>query len=195
MRSPERATRRFDAVVLAGGEGRRLGGTDKASLTVGDTTLLDTVLAAVADADQIVCVGPPRTTSATVTWTREEPPGGGPVAGLSAGLAGVRAPLTVVLAVDLPFVSRSVVRRLVEEWPPGGSVLVADEGGRTQPFLGVYDTIALRERLRTLGNPAGAPMRDVLEGLTYTVLHLPAVAFDCDTWKDVEHARRAQGGV
>ncbi|NJP68904.1 NTP transferase domain-containing protein, partial [Streptomyces spiramenti] len=36
----------FDAVVLAGGAGRRLGGADKAAVRVGGRTLLDRVLTA-----------------------------------------------------------------------------------------------------------------------------------------------------
>src|SRR4051812_33904528 len=35
----------YDAIVLAGGGGRRLGGVDKATLEVGGRTLLDRVLA------------------------------------------------------------------------------------------------------------------------------------------------------
>ena len=76
----------FDAVVLAGGSGRRLGGVDKAALEVAGATLLDRVLLASAGAGRTVVVGPPRRTVRDVIWTLEDPPAGGPLAGLEAGL-------------------------------------------------------------------------------------------------------------
>src|SRR5680860_874839 len=42
-----------DAIVVAGGRGTRLGGADKASITVGARTLLERALAAVADAERV----------------------------------------------------------------------------------------------------------------------------------------------
>ncbi|NKI41053.1 DUF6457 domain-containing protein [Streptomyces physcomitrii] len=79
-------TPRFDAVVLAGGGARRLGGADKPGLRVGGRRLLDRVLTACAAAERTVVVAAPRATVRPVRWTREEPPGSGPVAALAAGL-------------------------------------------------------------------------------------------------------------
>ena len=76
----------FDVVVLAGGTGRRLGGVDKGGLVVGGAALLDRVLQASAAARHTVVVGEPRATGRVVHWAREDPPGGGPLAGLAAGL-------------------------------------------------------------------------------------------------------------
>ncbi|BBA98779.1 putative molybdopterin-guanine dinucleotide biosynthesis protein [Actinacidiphila reveromycinica] len=85
-------TTRYDAVVPAGGAARRLGGTDKPALTVGGRQLLDRVLAACAAAGETVVVGPRRPTARPVRWAREEPPGGGPVPALAAGLAVLAEP-------------------------------------------------------------------------------------------------------
>ena len=49
----------FDAILLAGG-GARLGGADKPGLEVGEISLLDRVVAAVAGTARIVVVGPER---------------------------------------------------------------------------------------------------------------------------------------
>ncbi|MCW2606336.1 MAG: molybdopterin-guanine dinucleotide biosynthesis protein, partial [Frankiales bacterium] len=67
----------YDAVVLAGGSGRRLGGVDKPGLLVDGTSLLDRVLGAVARAGTVVVVGPERPAARPVVWAREDPPGGG----------------------------------------------------------------------------------------------------------------------
>ncbi len=115
-------TTSYDAVVPAGGAARRLGGADKPALTVGGQRLLDRVLAACAGARATVVVGPRRPTVRPVRWTREAPAGGGPLPALAAGLAALRtadaalgaAPAVVlVLAADLPFLTRTAVDALL----------------------------------------------------------------------------------
>lgn len=79
-------TTAYDAIVLAGGSARRLGGADKPGVRVGGRALLDRVLAGCRDAGRTVVVATPRATARPVEWTREAPPGGGPVAALDAGM-------------------------------------------------------------------------------------------------------------
>src|SRR4051794_8978521 len=92
------------AVILTGGTATRLGGLDKASLELADRSLLDHALAAVAGADEVVVVGPRAPAPAGVRFTREEPPGGGPLAGIAAGVSALTPGhrRVVVLAVDMP---------------------------------------------------------------------------------------------
>ncbi|MEU4086973.1 NTP transferase domain-containing protein, partial [Streptomyces aureus] len=104
----------YDAVVLAGGAARRLGGEDKPGVRVGGRTLLDRVLAACADAGRTVVVAEPRATARSVEWAREDPPGGGPVAALDAGLRRTAAPYVLVLSADLPFLEEKTVQRLLD---------------------------------------------------------------------------------
>lgn len=207
----ERA-QRYDALILAGGAGRRLGGADKALLDVGGRTLLERVLAAVAEADRVVCVGPVRATNQMVTWCREEPPGGGPVAALSAGLeslsastgaalstgagAGASSALSppevvVVLAVDLPFVDVEAVSALVQAIGDLDGAVAVDGTGRAQPLLAAYRRAALDARLRLIGRPGGARVWDLVAGLRLRDVPLTAAAEDCDTVEAL-HAARAQ---
>ncbi|WP_431922892.1 NTP transferase domain-containing protein [Nonomuraea jabiensis] len=102
----------FDAVILAGGEARRLGGADKPGLTVGGRSLVEHVVTAVADARTTIVVGPERPI-AGVVFVREEPPRSGPVPALAAGLNEVTAPWVVLLAGDLPFITASHVTSLL----------------------------------------------------------------------------------
>ncbi|RKE20260.1 molybdopterin-guanine dinucleotide biosynthesis protein A [Streptomyces sp. TLI_171] len=186
----------YDAVVAAGGSGRRLGGVDKAALTVGGRPLLDRVLAACAGARQVLVVGPERPTErAGVCWLREEPPGGGPVAAVAAALPAVSAPLVLLLAADLPFLDASAVGRLLAAVGAAddGAQLV-DAGGRAQPLAAVYRTAALRGALAELGDPAGRPLRGLTDGLRLAAVPDPAGAsFDCDTWAELAAARRRAG--
>ncbi|GHG58980.1 NTP transferase domain-containing protein [Streptomyces griseocarneus] len=186
----------YDAVVLAGGAARRLGGADKPGLRVGGRTLLDRVLGACGDAGSTVVVGPRRATARPVTWAREEPPGGGPLAGLDAGLRRVTAERVLVLSADLPFLAPAAVRALHEALDGAAAAdgaVLTDPGGREQPLVAAYRTESLRRELALLaaehGTLAGLPLRLVTADLSLTRVHHPTASFDCDTWEDISTAR------
>ncbi|MGH2747248.1 MAG: molybdenum cofactor guanylyltransferase [Actinomycetota bacterium] len=178
----------FDAVVLAGGGARRLGGADKAELRVAGRRLIDRVLGALEGAERIVVVGPARVVDAPVLWTREEPVGAGPVAAVTAGLELVQAETVVLLAVDLPFVETATVERLVTAVGDGDGALLVDGEGRDQMLAGAYRAAALRARVAELGDTAGASMRGLIEGLSLARVVDERAATDCDTWDDVAAA-------
>jgi molybdopterin-guanine dinucleotide biosynthesis protein A len=155
---------RYAAVVLAGGGARRLGGVPKPALDVGGRPLLARVLDAVADADPAIVVGPrvaglPR----EPLWTREDPPGAGPVAGLRAAvtLLDTLLPDTLlpdtprpdpavvaVLAADLPFLDAPAVGRLRAAVEAGAAAAVlVDDTGRDQYLAAVWSLAALRRAL------------------------------------------------
>ncbi|WP_433536262.1 molybdenum cofactor guanylyltransferase [Micromonospora sp. CA-249363] len=105
----------YAAVVLAGGAARRMGGVDKAALPIGGRSMRDRVLAAVGDAAPRVLVGPGDGVPDGVRVTREDPPGGGPVAAMAAGLALLDPDTTLValLAADLPLLTRAAIGDLL----------------------------------------------------------------------------------
>lgn len=76
----------YDAVILAGGRGSRLGGIDKAQLMLAGSPLIERPLAAAAGAGRVVVVGPDALARPGLLLAREDPPGGGPAAGTAAGL-------------------------------------------------------------------------------------------------------------
>ncbi|MCL3992999.1 NTP transferase domain-containing protein [Streptomyces lavenduligriseus] len=185
----------YDAVVLAGGAARRLGGADKPGVRVGGRALLDRVLAACADARTTVVVAAPRPTARPVRWTREDPPGGGPLAALAAGLRHTTAGHTVVLSADLPFLRSGTLRRLLTALRDTGAdgALLTDAGGRDQPLVAAYRTAALRRELAVLaaahGALTGLPLRRLTGTLRLTRVPDPVASFDCDTWDDIADAR------
>ncbi|MFI1925594.1 NTP transferase domain-containing protein [Streptomyces sp. NPDC020377] len=184
-----------DAVVLAGGGARRLGGADKPGVRVGGRALLDRVLGACADARTTVVVADPRPTARPVRWAREDPPGAGPVAALDAGLRHTAADDVLVLSADLPFLAADTVRRLLTALRAGAAegVLLTDADGRDQPLVAVYRTAALRRELAVLtageGGLTGLPLRRLTAGLDLTRVPDPVASFDCDTWDDIAAAR------
>ena len=192
----------FDAVVLAGGRARRLGGVDKPALPVRGQPLVTAALQAVTGAGRVVLVGPdrpdlavPAALAGRLRATREEPPGGGPVAAVAAGLDLVHAPVTVVLAGDLPFVTATAVDRLRAALPGHPVAVAVDPGGRPQLLLAAWDTAALRAALRAAPAP-GRAMRELFDGLAAARVGLavepgnPPAWFDCDTAEDLRAAER-----
>jgi molybdopterin-guanine dinucleotide biosynthesis protein A len=184
----------YDAVVLAGGAARRLGGADKPGVRVGGRALLDRVLAACGGARTTVVVAAPRPTARPVTWAREDPPGGGPLAALDAGLRHTTAEHVVVLSADLPFLEERTVGRLLSTLGAGADgVLLTDPDGRDQPLVAAYRTRRLHEVLALLadrhGGPAGLPLRRLTAELNLTRVSDPVASFDCDTWDDIASAR------
>ncbi|XVX19036.1 molybdenum cofactor guanylyltransferase [Actinomycetota bacterium] len=186
----------WDAIVLAGGRGSRLGEATKPAVVVGGIPLLERVLASVTGAHHVVVVGDPQEVPPGHLVTREEPPFGGPAAGIAAGmqeLAGLagRAPWTVLLACDLPLAPQAVAALLaaIDEGldPAVDGISLADETGRTQWLLGAYRTAALESALTQLGRPRDRSMRALLSPLSLHVLTgWEHVTGDVDTWSDVE---------
>ncbi|MFJ9129952.1 DUF6457 domain-containing protein [Streptomyces sp. NPDC102340] len=204
----------YDAIVLAGGGARRLGGADKPGVRVGGRALLDRVLHACAGARATVVVAEPRRTARPVVWAREDPPGGGPLAALEAGVRVLEAapePVAesiVVLSADLPFLGDRTVRGLLDaleaESELGGAndgvngdaidgALLADADGRDQPLVAAYRYAALRRVLGELkaqhGDLTGLPLRLFTRNLRLTRITDPVASFDCDTWDDIAAAR------
>ncbi|MEU1276880.1 NTP transferase domain-containing protein [Streptomyces sp. NPDC005805] len=185
----------YDAVVLAGGAARRLGGADKPAVRVGGRTLLDRVLTACEDARSTVVVGTRRPTGRPVVWAREEPPGGGPLAALDAGVRRCEAETVLVLSADLPFLEAATVRRLLGALAAGAeAVLLTDAEGRDQPLVGAYRAEPLRREIALLatehGSLSGLPLRLLTRELDLArVAADPLASFDCDTWEDISTAR------
>lgn len=176
------------AVILTGGTSSRMGGTDKSALAYAGRSLLERALAAVADARETVVVGPAQETTRPVTFVREDPPLGGPAAGLLAGVDALSgaATLVVVLAVDMPLVGPETVRRLAAAAAGRDGAFLAGPGGRRQ-LAGVVSRAALDRARPPRGTEAGLPVHRLLAGLDLAdVASDGAEARDVDTWADYD---------
>ncbi|MEU8873866.1 NTP transferase domain-containing protein [Streptomyces javensis] len=192
----------YDAVILAGGAARRLGGVDKPALRVGGRALLDRVLDACRGAGRTVVVGPRRPTARPVRWAREEPPGGGPVAAVDAGIRQTTAPVVLVLSADLPFLTHETVETLLTGLQGAEGAVLIDPDGREQPLVAAYRAEPLRREIALLatehGGLGGLPLRLLVSELAMARLRHPTASFDCDTWEDITTARariREHGNV
>ncbi|MFW2514622.1 molybdenum cofactor guanylyltransferase [Demequina sp. SO4-13] len=180
------------AIVLSGGASRRLGGTDKASLRVGGASLLDHALAAAAPYAPSVVVGPATEDHPGVSYTRENPPGGGPVAGIAAGLEALDTdtPFVLVMACDMPRAITALPALVTAaDTAAGDGAWAVDAGGRTQPLLAVYRRDSLVRGLAGLGDAHGASMRALTADLIMIEVPVGDAARDADTWDDVRALR------
>ncbi len=177
----------FDAIVLAGGSARRLDGADKPLVEVRGRPMLAHVLDAVSGARQVVVVGPTRPHLGNVTWRQEDPPGGGPVAALRAGIDAVTADVVLVLAADLPDIGPAVAELLGRLGPAPLALLVTDD--RPNYLAAAWRTGALRAGLAE----CGPSMRSLIEPLPWVpVIDEQGWGRDCDTWPEIERARGSQ---
>jgi molybdopterin-guanine dinucleotide biosynthesis protein A len=183
----------FDAIVLAGGSSRRLGGADKAEVRLGGVRLLDRALDAVDEARRIVVVGPRRPAPERVRWTRESPSGGGPAAALGAGLELVAATTVVVLAVDAPFVDAGVVRGLVRAVGEADGAVLVDAGGAPQYLVGAYRRAAMEAEVAAVDSLAGMAVGALLGGLSLVGIANDLAAQDVDSWDEIDAARKRLG--
>lgn len=145
-------------LVLAGGQARRMGGGDKALLTIGGTTILQRVLdRLLPQCTKIVLNAngdPARFATTGLPVVADNVPGfAGPLAGILAGLdwAAAKAPeLAWIVSVpgDCPFLPRDLVARLHQARTQAGTHLAcAKSGDWRHPVVALWP-VRLRHDLR-----------------------------------------------
>lgn len=125
--------------VLAGGRSRRMG-TDKAFLQLDGRTLLARVLDLLgALTPQVGIVGPAAKFTAYGLVIEDVYAGRGPLAGIHAALTSSTTELNLIMAVDLPLVTESLLRFLVEQARASDAVVTVPRiAGGYQPLCAVY---------------------------------------------------------
>lgn len=179
-------------IVLCGGTSRRFGGGDKTAATFGEATVLDHLLDRLPPQLPIICAGDHRPTRRAVTWVREDPPLGGPVAGIAAALEHVTTPLVAVIAGDMPYAALALptLRSALTSAPDMDGAVAVDPDGRHQPLLAIHRSAALRAVLPA--RPGGMPARRVLGGLrTVRVPVGDRASADVDTPTDLARLLRS----
>ena len=191
-----------DVVVLAGGTGARLDGASKPDVVARGLRLLDHVLAGLEQLREQglplgrVCVVAPAEVALPdgVLRALEDPPLGGPVAGIAAGLdvlgrSDPVAELTGILTCDAPLSWRALpaLHRALAQAGPELDGACARDGEHTQYLLGLYRRRALAAAVA----PGGTPLRDTAVRRALGTLRVRAISTardvvrDLDTWAEV----------
>jgi molybdenum cofactor guanylyltransferase len=130
----------FSAVLLAGGESRRMG-KDKATIVFHGCPLWQRQLQILRD------LGPekifvsarklPSWLPFDIELLLDEPPSRGPLSGLTRALASIQTPHLAVLAVDMPFMTSKQMQVLCCHAIRGCGVVPVVEG-RSEPLAAIY---------------------------------------------------------
>jgi molybdopterin-guanine dinucleotide biosynthesis protein A len=174
-------------VILAGGRGRRMGGS-KATVELRGVPLISYPLEAMTPVlDDVVVLAKadtqlPSLPGATV-WI-ESHPQHHPLVGIvqAISLAGGRAVL--VCAADLPFVTPLLIRALALEDAEGAPAVVAVSAGLMQPLLARYEPEALR---LLPGTPGDRPLREHVSAIGPKLLEVdsPEALFNVNAPEDL----------
>jgi molybdopterin-guanine dinucleotide biosynthesis protein A len=136
------------AAILAGGRATRMAGADKGRLLVGGTPIIERQLAVLRTlVPRVLVIG------GRVELARVEPapeveivpdalPGRGPLGGIYTALLHSEAPVTLVLAGDMPFVSAPFLQHLVAAMGDG-EVAVPRSADGWHPLCAAYSRTLL----------------------------------------------------
>jgi molybdopterin-guanine dinucleotide biosynthesis protein A len=143
------ARRPCAAAILAGGRASRLHGADKGALVVGGRSILERQLDALAGvAGDVFLVGGSRAAdgpAARLPHVADLAPARGPLGGIQAALhhAGAAVDALLIVACDLPFLSRAFLAYLVDRatGPAAGAVdvVVPRTEDRLHPLCAAYN--------------------------------------------------------
>jgi molybdopterin-guanine dinucleotide biosynthesis protein A len=191
----------FIAAILAGGKGKRLG-MNKAMLEIDGCTVTDRIIDALRDifpAFLLVVQDegslPASAFGHDVEVVQDLLPGKGPLGGIYTALELSTAPYVFVIACDMPYPSRRLVRRILSE-APGNDAVVPRRGDYIEPLFAVYRR-DIRDRIRARLESHRLKIHDLIRELNVHYLDEEEIAasdpdfrsfFNINTPEDLRNA-------
>ena len=130
----------ISAVLLAGGESRRMG-KDKATVLFRGKPLWQIQIDLLRKLEPAEIFVSARTDPSwrpdDVQFVADDPPSRGPLSGLAASLAQMRSAYLLALAIDMPFMTEEFLRCLCVKIEAGRGV-VPKIGNRAEPLAAIY---------------------------------------------------------
>ena len=152
------------AVILAGGQSRRMGRC-KATLALnGESMLRRTARCMEGFPELLISANDPALGNDLGRVVPDEYPGQGPMAGLHAAMGATRKKALLCLPCDLPFFTVEAVELLLREYGGEDALVLTDSTGRVHPLCGIY-ACSLRPRI---GEMLEAGERRIMELLRHT---------------------------
>jgi molybdopterin-guanine dinucleotide biosynthesis protein A len=192
----EKANSDVIGVVLAGGSGSRIGGA-KATAQLDGQALISYPLAAALGALGSVAVVAkdgvelPQLDQRVELWIEPDQPRH-PVVGVIEALRRAEGRAVLIIACDLPLLTRDVVALVAGADAEGSVAVLASAAGRPQPLLARYEPAALE---LLLGFDTDGPMTEQVMALLPTLVEVPAEASfnvnDLEQLKEVSRRLRS----
>lgn len=179
-------------VILAGGLGRRIGGS-KATVRLAGRPLISYPLAALqAILEDVAIITKadiqlPSLEGVTV-WIEPQAPRH-PLVGIVQALALTAGRPVLACAGDLPFVTPNLIRQILEVDPAGAPAVVPLSEGNLQPLVALYLPAALTLLSRE-GGDSGAALRDQVRAIHPRLIEVgqPEAFFNINTPEDLLRA-------
>ncbi|GAB3939859.1 molybdenum cofactor guanylyltransferase [Corynebacterium tapiri] len=185
----ESLTPGIDVIIVAGGRGSRIGGVDKAQVSVDGERLIDIMLDAVSLLDGLMQVVVVSTRDLQVRpgvkVAGEEPAFSGPLSAVAAGVAELKvepSAMTAILAVDAPD-SPDLIPELVAalaEAPESAAAAVRTDG-HLQPLCAVWRTDKLYQQLSQYSDTADQAVKSLYDEVSVTFVEGLGLERDYDT--------------
>lgn len=163
-------------LILAGGEGRRMGG-GKPLRRLGEATLLGRAIARAQRWSDLVVVAardPQQVGKPGVSVLLDPPDLGGPLGGLVSAIS-LDRPAVLVIACDLPFLPDDLAERLGDALP-GHNAALAASAGRVHPACALWRREALGQ-VRTYAASGRRSLIGFAEAVGYTSVQWPGDPF------------------
>jgi molybdopterin-guanine dinucleotide biosynthesis protein A len=167
------------AFVLAGGQSSRMG-RDKAMLEIDGVTMLDRTMALIRGAGiEPAVVGAPQVFARAATALgviEDEWPGAGPLGGIASALRASQLPWNLVVACDLPYLTREWLEFLLARGLRStADAVVPMNGGGPEPLCAMYAKSAEAPLVKAFESG----VRGVIQGLT----HIRVEYLELREWK------------
>ena len=140
---------------------------------LGHQQLIHHILTGIPKEFEIIVVGAdPLFPEIAYRCVRENPVGGGPVAGIAAALELCESEIVGVLATDMPFAGAHMIHLLSAMTSHDDAIMYLDSQGYKQPLAALYRRESLENALSIIGNPHGASMRTLISHLNIHEIHM-----------------------
>jgi molybdopterin-guanine dinucleotide biosynthesis protein A len=194
---------KVSGVIMAGGASWRLG-RNKALERIGGKALIERVIDSLAPltTEVLVVVAQPQQAAAfrlppSVRVVSDRYPGRGSLGGIFTGLAASAEPWSLVVACDMPFLNRKLLRHLIGE-SSNVDAVVPLLGGQIEPLHALYSKACLgpMERMVRTGDLKIAPLFEAVrvryldEGTIDRIDPRHLSFFNINTQADLEEAMR-----
>jgi molybdopterin-guanine dinucleotide biosynthesis protein A len=187
--------------ILAGGQGSRLT-REKGWLELGGVAIVERVFGAIRPlVGDVVVVGDPAVAERLgAGWAADEISDVGPLAGIAGGLRAAPAPVTLVAAWDMPFLSPALGAHMLTLAERHDAV-APHAAGRSEPLFAAYRDTCL-EPARAILAAGGRRPQELLEAVNTRWVEGPELAvfgdpellfFSVNTPADLERARAMAG--
>jgi len=138
-------------IILAGGKSSRMG-EDKGFLKLNGTTFMSYIIAALKPiVGEIIIVSNNSDYDVfNLKRVADIMEDSGPLAGLYSGLLRSETENNIVLSCDVPLISASVLKKLMEGFSPEVEVIQCESQGKTMPLVAMYKKQCMHPILKLL---------------------------------------------